>query len=273
MERALGIVLVRAGRAEDGHDRVANELLDEPVVALDRSRELPEQVALEGADLLRVERLRERGEPRQVREQDGDQPPVALLGPSGGRSGTRARGLSGGGRAARPPTRAARPPACPHTSGRRRSRPGRSDPHPGQVIGCHSLLHVAGRPQRGVASCRERARGRRASRGRAGLCTIGLHRVPHRHEPLKEIAPRCCPTPWVTCSTSPSVSRPRRSRSSRATRPSPTRISTAGATAPRTRSQAWACARATASPSCSRTTGGSCRRSWAPCGSAPSPFP
>jgi hypothetical protein len=46
---------VRAGRAEDGHDRVANELLDEPVVALDRSREFPEQVALEGADLLGVE--------------------------------------------------------------------------------------------------------------------------------------------------------------------------------------------------------------------------
>ena len=57
VERALGIVLVRARGAEHGHDRVADELLDEAVVALDRPRQLPEQVALEGADLLRVQGL------------------------------------------------------------------------------------------------------------------------------------------------------------------------------------------------------------------------
>ena len=41
VERALGIVLVRVGGPEHGHDRVPDELLDEAVVALDRSRQLP----------------------------------------------------------------------------------------------------------------------------------------------------------------------------------------------------------------------------------------
>jgi hypothetical protein len=57
MEGALGIVLVRVGSAEHRHDRVADELLDEALVALDRTRQLQEQVALKGADLLRVEGL------------------------------------------------------------------------------------------------------------------------------------------------------------------------------------------------------------------------
>ena len=202
MKRALGIVLVGAGRAEHGHDRVPDELLDEAVVALDRSRQLPEQVALEGADLLRVERLRERGESRQVREQDGDQPPVALLGPSGGRSGDPCARAPGGGRQ-RARRRGDAAASLPPHLGQKAKSAWTADPHPGQVMARPSLLHVAGAPQRGVDVVRARA-----SRGRAGLCTIGFHRVPHRHQPLKEIAPRCSPTPWVTCSTSLSVSRP-----------------------------------------------------------------
>ena len=98
VERALGIVLVRVGGPEHGHDRVPDELLDEAVVALDRSRQLPEQIGLKRANLLRVQGLGERGEPRQVREQDGDQPPVALGLAIAGRAGAGERAVARGGR-------------------------------------------------------------------------------------------------------------------------------------------------------------------------------
>ena len=74
--RELGVVLGGDRRSPDRHHRVADELLDVPAVAAD---DLPGRLEVAGeqvADLLRVPRLRERGEAHQVREQHGDQPPL-----------------------------------------------------------------------------------------------------------------------------------------------------------------------------------------------------
>ena len=92
---ALGIVLVRARGAEDRHDRIAHELLDEALVALDRDRHLAEEVGLDRAHLLGIESFAERGEPGQVREENGDRAAVALG--RGGRGGRRRR-FGGGGK-------------------------------------------------------------------------------------------------------------------------------------------------------------------------------
>jgi len=77
-EPALGIVLVRARGAEDGHDRVAHELLDEALVVIDRRGHLVEEIALDCAYVLGIEPFAERGEPGQVREEHGDWPAVPL---------------------------------------------------------------------------------------------------------------------------------------------------------------------------------------------------
>ena len=85
-QAALGIVLVRAGGAEDGHDGVAHELFDEAFVALDRRRHLAEEVGLDRAHILGIESFAERGESGQVREEHGDRAAVAV-----GRDGRRGR--------------------------------------------------------------------------------------------------------------------------------------------------------------------------------------
>src|SRR6185295_1431453 len=92
-QRALRIVLVRARRAEYRHDRVAHELLDEALVAVDRRGHLAEEIALDRAHVLGIEPFAERGEPGQVREEHGDRPAIAFGG--GGRSGRRRRGRGG----------------------------------------------------------------------------------------------------------------------------------------------------------------------------------
>ena len=72
----LGVVLLGRGRAPDGHDRVADELLDGAAVAGDDVRGDVE-VAREGvAHVLRVALLRERREPDEVGEQDGHEAPL-----------------------------------------------------------------------------------------------------------------------------------------------------------------------------------------------------
>ena len=77
-EGALGVVLVGHRRAKDRHDGVANELLDEAAVLLDRRGHLLEEVTLDGADVLGVQALGQRGEAREVGEDDGDSAPVGL---------------------------------------------------------------------------------------------------------------------------------------------------------------------------------------------------
>src|SRR5262249_52237543 len=75
-----------------------------------------------------------------------------------------------------------------------------ADPHPGQIIGGHSLLHVL-LPDSPTAASLAAATtlDRRASRQRSALCTIGLHCADDRHRPLKETASRCFQRLWAIC--------------------------------------------------------------------------
>ena len=74
---ALRVVLVRDGRAEDGHHRVADELLDRAAEALEL-RAHARVVGLEKAPhVLGVHPLRARGEADEVAEEAGDD--LALL--------------------------------------------------------------------------------------------------------------------------------------------------------------------------------------------------
>ena len=70
---ALGVVLVRDRRAPDGHDRVADELLDRAAVAVDDLLAVLEVARQELAHVLGVAALGERREADEVGEQDGDQ--------------------------------------------------------------------------------------------------------------------------------------------------------------------------------------------------------
>jgi hypothetical protein len=67
---ALGVVLVRDGRAEDRHHRVADELLHRPAEALDLRPQAPVVGREHGAHVLRVELLRSSGEADQIGEED-----------------------------------------------------------------------------------------------------------------------------------------------------------------------------------------------------------
>ena len=70
---AFGVVVVRDRRAPDGHDRVADELLDRATVAADDVLALFEIARQEIADGLGVAALGERREPDEIGEQDRDQ--------------------------------------------------------------------------------------------------------------------------------------------------------------------------------------------------------
>ena len=76
-DRALGVVLVCHRCAEDGHDRVPDELLDGAAVALDLLPQAGVVGADAGADVLGVSRFRGRGEADEVAEEDGHD--LALL--------------------------------------------------------------------------------------------------------------------------------------------------------------------------------------------------
>ena len=104
---ALGVVLVGGRRAPDGHDRIADELLDGPSIAADELRrevEIPRQHL---PDVLGVAFLGERREADEVGEQDRDQAP---LGGGPGRPDSR-----GGSR--RPDSRGGSGRACPGEAG------------------------------------------------------------------------------------------------------------------------------------------------------------
>ena len=69
---AQGVVLVRHRHAEDGHDRVADELLDRAAVALDRPAGGGEVAVQHAPQRLGVERLGELRRLDEVGEEDGD---------------------------------------------------------------------------------------------------------------------------------------------------------------------------------------------------------
>ena len=88
-DRPLGVVLVGDRGAPQGHDRVADELLDGAAVAADDLADGLEVAVLELADLLGVAPLGERREPDEIGEQDADEAAlgdgVGLGGVVGGR--------------------------------------------------------------------------------------------------------------------------------------------------------------------------------------------
>ncbi len=69
---SLGIVLVRDGRAEQRHNRVADELLDRAAVVLELGAKASVIRAEDRLHVLRVHRLRARREADEVAEEDRD---------------------------------------------------------------------------------------------------------------------------------------------------------------------------------------------------------
>ena len=74
---AQGVVLVHLRDAEDGHDRVADELLHRSPVRLEDSLHALEVAGEQGAHRLGVDRLPHGGRTGDVAEEDGDR--LALL--------------------------------------------------------------------------------------------------------------------------------------------------------------------------------------------------
>ena len=78
-ERTLRIVLVGDRRAEDHEDRVADELLDRPVVPEGFLGEVFEDARDEHLELLRIEVLRKRGESNEVGEKHRHETALLVL--------------------------------------------------------------------------------------------------------------------------------------------------------------------------------------------------
>ncbi len=88
VEGSLGIVFPDDRHAEDGHDGVADELLDRPPPGLDHRRHGREVGREEDSKPFRVQALAERGRTRHVGEQHCDELPLFLSGrPAGGERG------------------------------------------------------------------------------------------------------------------------------------------------------------------------------------------
>jgi hypothetical protein len=90
-KRAQRVVLVQGRHAEDGHDGVADELLDRASVVLDCAPGALEVARHHPAERLGVELLAQRGRARHVRKENGDR--LADL-PRGGRPELRAAGAA-----------------------------------------------------------------------------------------------------------------------------------------------------------------------------------
>ena len=73
---ALGVVAVRDRRAEHGHDRVADELLEHAAVLLDPLLRLGVVELQRVAHVLRIGAIRARREADEVDEEDGDELPL-----------------------------------------------------------------------------------------------------------------------------------------------------------------------------------------------------
>ena len=76
--RALGVVAVRDRRAEDGHDGVADELLEHAAVVLDALLRLAVVELQDVAHVLRIGLIRARRQADEVDEEDGDELPLLL---------------------------------------------------------------------------------------------------------------------------------------------------------------------------------------------------
>ena len=75
--RAHRIVIVRAGRTEKRHHGVADVLVDRTAIADDNAVDERGVTAHQLTDLFRIERLRHRGEPAEIGEENGDLPALA----------------------------------------------------------------------------------------------------------------------------------------------------------------------------------------------------
>ena len=76
--RAFRVVSVCDRRAEDGHDGVADELLEHAAVLLDPLLRIRVVELQELADVLRIGPVRARREPDEVDEQNRDELPLLL---------------------------------------------------------------------------------------------------------------------------------------------------------------------------------------------------
>jgi hypothetical protein len=75
----LGVILGRDRRAPDRHHGIADELLDDPTVALDDIACQVEVARQELARLLGIAILGERGEADEIGEEDRDEAPLGLV--------------------------------------------------------------------------------------------------------------------------------------------------------------------------------------------------
>jgi hypothetical protein len=106
----LRVVPVRHGRAEDGHEAVARELIHDARKAIHRRKGRPEVSLEQLVELLGIEPFGERGRPDEVAKEHRDVAALAL-GP-GGRRGRRRRDrgdVGGGDRHPRTPDRSGTP--------------------------------------------------------------------------------------------------------------------------------------------------------------------
>ena len=78
-DTAFRVVLVRLRNAEDGEDSIPDELLHHAAEPLDLRPDELEELSLEHAHVLRVERRPERRRAREVGEEDGHDPPFLAL--------------------------------------------------------------------------------------------------------------------------------------------------------------------------------------------------
>ena len=81
LHRTQRVVLAAGGDAEDGHDGVADDLLDDPAVRFEHDLHLVEVARQDLAQRLRVELLPEGGGALQVRGDDRGNSPDLLGGP------------------------------------------------------------------------------------------------------------------------------------------------------------------------------------------------
>src|SRR2546428_821332 len=75
-QRPLRVVSMRLGKAEDGHDGIADELLEGAAVVADDFLRDHVEARQERTNILRIQRLAERGGPADVGEEDGDESPL-----------------------------------------------------------------------------------------------------------------------------------------------------------------------------------------------------